>query len=421
MFSRGITENGIRVVTEEIPYVRSASVGVWFKTGSRNEADHNQGLSHFIEHLLFKGTKTRSARQIAEAIDDVGGQLNAFTSKEYTCYYVKALDNHFPLAIEILSDMILNSLFDPVEMEKEKGVIYEEIRMYEDSPDELAHDLLLKAIWGDHPLGYNTLGTHETVRGISREMIFEYMKEHYMPKNIVISVVGNVKHEYVMDMISKAFGSHSGNVPKGGNPAPALKRRKCLKEKDIEQVHLCIGTEGFSRTDKRKYALSVLDSIVGGGMSSRLFQELREERGLVYSTYSYHTSFIDTGLFAIYAGMSPKNTAQVLEIISSELDRIRHGDIREKEINRAKEQLKGNLVMSLENTSNRMSRLAKQELFYDRIYTPEETMAFIDSVTIDDLLKVAEGLPRMSGFSVSAVGPGIDSLGIEKFFEQQAE
>lgn len=405
MYRKTVLGNGVRVVTEHIPYVRSVTIGFWFRTGSRNEGLDNNGISHFIEHMVFKGTTTRSAREIAETIDAAGGQLNAFTSKEHTCFYVRVLDGHLALGVQVLSDMILNSRFCSCEMEKEKGVVIEEIRMYEDCPDELVHDMLADAVLADHPLGKGILGTEATISGLDRATLVSHMEQHYTAGNLVIAAAGNVTHEQVVALVREFLGDMGGDRTPLEVRHPQAKGRSRVRTKDTEQVHLCIGGLGLGRGSNQRYALYVLDMALGGGMSSRLFQELREERGLVYATYSYHTLFQDTGLFTVYAGCRPENVHQVLELTRSECDQLVKYGFDSLELHRAKEQLKGSLMLSLENTANRMSRLAKGELFDETILTPDELMAHIDAVTPLQVQAIAEELLGNGSEVTVAIGP----------------
>lgn len=409
MYQRTVLPNGIRIVTEEIPHVRSAAIGFWYRAGSRDEAPGQNGISHFIEHLMFKGTKTRSARAIAEAIDATGGQMNAYTSKEHTCYYARVLDQHLDLAVEILADMLLNSVFAPSEMEKEKSVILEEIKMYDDSPDELVHDLLAEAAFYDHPLGQGVLGRDETIRAIGREDVVRYIEQRYVGRNLVVAAAGNLVHEQVVEQISRWF-SH---LPEGEADGPPTPLKPPLPQKilvkDTEQVHLCVGSRGFGRHHEDRYAVLLVDVALGGGMSSRFFQELREERGLVYSTYTYHTPFQETGLFAVYAGTSPENVREVVELIRDGLVRAAKEGLRPDELARAKEQLKGSLMLGLENTANRMSRIARAELFQEELLTPDELIRVIDRVTLEDAHRVTRAIVE-NGLIVAAVGPIDDEL-----------
>lgn len=396
------------MVTEAIPHVRSVAIGFWFRAGSRDEAPSENGISHLIEHLMFKGTKKRTARQIAEIVDASGGQMNAYTSKEHTCYYARVLDEHVGLAVEILADMLRHSVFDPVEMEKEKGVVLEEIKMYEDSPDEAVHDIFAEAALAGHPLGRPVLGRDETVRELTREHVLAYLEAHYTGANLVVAAAGNLDHERIVAEVERYFGDLPIGVRSDHPVAVESPGRHIVRTKETEQVHLCVGTLALPRNHPDRYALHVLDVALGGGMSSRFFQDLREERGLVYSTYTYHSCFQETGLFAVYAGTSPANAEIVLELVAKGLRDVRRG-LRPGELERAKEQLKGSLMLGLENTANRMSRIARMELFQEEWLTPDEVVARIDQVTEEDVQRVTASL--FSGdLLLAAVGPVDASL-----------
>lgn len=405
MLKRMTLDNGLTVVYEQIPEVRSVAIGFWVACGSRNESTAEQGSSHLIEHMLFKGTKSRSARQIAESIDAVGGHLNAFTTKEYTCYYVKILDQHLRLGLELLADMVINSLFSPDELEKEKNVVLEEVRMYEDTPDELIYDLLTQTLLKGHPLGHPILGTPESLLQIKREDLLHFKKEYYTPANSCLAIAGNFEAEQLIEECNFFWRNLAGNhIPEASHRVNTL-GTTCLRKKDTEQVHLCVGVPGFNRQHQDRYSLLVLNNILGGSSSSRLFQELREERGLVYSTSAYYAAFRDTGLFSIYAGTSLKNFPAVISLIRNELENIKEKAVPSAELNRAKEQIKGNLWLSLENTVNRMSRLAKSELFYGRFISPDEVLAKVEKVTAEDLIRVSRALFQRDFLTLMALGP----------------
>ncbi len=405
MYQQATLTNGLKIICEPIPHVHSVSIGVWVGTGSCYEDPKFNGVSHFIEHMLFKGTSRRSTKQIAEEIDAVGGQLNAFTTKEYTCYYAKVLGERLHLGIDLLADMFTNSLFVPEEIEKEKLVVLEEIKSYEDSPDELVHDLFAGAVLKGHPLGWPILGTPESIVRINREVIMEYLLQHYTSDNIVFAAAGNIQIDQIISEAEKGFSKLSGEFKHKLPPLPPFSPEIVLKSKDTEQVHLCVGTRGVSRKHSDKYAVFVLDSILGGSVSSRLFQELREERGLVYMTGSNHSAFKDTGIFSVYAGTSFKNYDEVVGLIKGEIKRICNQPVSDKELNRAKEQLKGNLLLSLESTSNRMSRIAKIELYQDQLLTPEESVAKVEAVTKEDVLRIAGEMFGAEEPVITAIGP----------------
>ena len=393
------------IVTESIPYVRSVTLGFWLKVGSRHEGASQYGMSHMIEHMMFKGTGRRTARQIAETIDATGGQLNAFTDKEHTCYYGKVPDQHLALLIDVLADMLQNSTFDSGELEKEKCVVLEEIRMYEDSPDDLVHEAIAERLLCPHPLGRGVLGTPSSVQSFQREDLLDYLTKQYVPPSMIISAVGNISHQQVVDAIEGHFSGYKGVSPAPQTAPVPNGQGDFVRMKDIEQVHLCLGVPGLSRKDEDRYVLHVLDTALGGGMSSRLFQSLREEKGLVYSTYSYHSCYEDLGLAGIYAGTSPDNAASVTDLIKLECQRMAGKGLTPDELNRAKEQMKGSMLLSLENMATRMSRLAKAELYDEGLLSPEEIVAKIDAVTGEDVQRVAERLFGNVTFSLALVGP----------------
>ncbi|NLW57111.1 MAG: insulinase family protein [Firmicutes bacterium] len=405
MIKRATLDNGLPVVCEQIPYVRSVSIGFWVACGSRNETMHEQGISHLIEHMAFKGTKNRTAREIAESIDAVGGHLNAFTTKEYTCFYVKLLDRHFRLGLDLLADLVINSVFSPEELEKEKNVVLEEVKMYEDSPDELVFELFTQALLQDHPLGHSILGTPESIKQLNRDALLQYKERYYTPHNSCLAIAGNFDFDGIIKESNHFWHKLTGEFHPQPEQTFKIQGQDHIRFKDTEQVHLCLGTPGFSRQDSNRYALVVLNSILGGSSSSRLFQTLREERGLVYVTGSYYSAFRDLGLFSIYAGTSLRHYEEVLTLIRKELFSLQENLVSEEELNRVKEQIKGNMWLGLENTSNRMGRLAKGELFYGRYISPEEELAQIEQVTREDLQRVAQMLFTPAQLTLAAIGP----------------
>jgi predicted Zn-dependent peptidase len=396
-------QNGVRIVLENIPTVRSVAVGVWIKTGSRNETPELNGISHFIEHMFFKGTKTRSAREIAESFDSIGGQVNAFTSKEYTCYYAKVLDNHASYALEILADMFFNSTFDPGELEKEKNVVFEEIKMYEDTPDDIVHDLLSQAVYEKHPLGYPILGTEETLATFTNDTLKSYVRDMYTPENVVISIAGNVDEQFIHE-IEKFFGSYEGGNEKSELVKPSFHLNHLSRKKETEQAHLCLGFDGLKVGHDDMYSLIVLNNILGGSMSSRLFQDVREERGLAYSVYSYHSSYQDNGMVTIYGGTGASQLDQLYETIQSTLTTLKRDGITEKELVNSKEQLKGGLMLGLESTNSRMSRNGKNELLLKNHRSLDEIIALIDQVTQDGVNQMANTI-FTENHSLSLVSP----------------
>ncbi len=407
MYQKTVLPNGIRIITEYIPYVHSVSLGVWFEVGSRDEEPTELGLSHFIEHMMFKGTERFSAREIAEIMDRCGGHLNAFTSKEHTCYYFRVLDEHFSTAAEVLQQMLLHSRFEPSEIDKERNVVLEELNMYEDTPDELVHDLLCEALWPNHPLGRNVLGTQETISSFSQNMILSFLERNYTTERIVIASAGSIPHERIVE----EFASSLSALPSGALPTANYSRdlggQDLFRAKDTEQIHLCIGGPALSRDDERKYILYLLDTIIGGGVSSFLFQELREERALVYNTYSYNSFFRDSGCFGIYSGFSPKHWDEVFSVIRTQLgsiDRLITDDV----VQRAKGQLKGSVLLSLESTNNRMIRLARGEMDFGHIVTPEEFIWEIEQVSKEDVIELGLEVYDPAKWTIAAIGP-IDS------------
>ena len=377
---------------ERIPSSRSVSLGIWVKTGSRNENESNNGISHFVEHMLFKGTDRFSAKDIAETFDGIGGNVNAYTSKEYTCYYAKVLDRHLPIAVDMLADMFFHSRFDAAELEKERNVILEEIAMYDDTPDDLVHDLIAKAAYRDHALGYPILGTARNLLELSPEHLRRYMEERYTVNNTVISLAGNID-DSVTDLLETHFGAF-GNVgpEKEKTVAPTFFGEVVFKAKKTEQNHICLSLPGYSLSDLRLHQMILLNNLVGGGMSSRLFQEIREKRGLAYSVYSYHTAHIDSGMFTIYIGTAPKQTKEVLDVTLDVLHNVAENGVTEEELQKGKEQLKGSFILSLESTGSRMNRLGKNELMLGRHDSIDEMIARIDRVTTNDIRELCKSL-----------------------------
>lgn len=411
-------QNGIQLLTEDIPHVRSLAVGVWINVGSRDEGDEVAGISHFIEHLMFKGTEKRTAKQIAEALDAVGGQLNAFTTKEYTCYYARVLDEHLELALDILSDMLFSSKFDVPDIDRERNVIIEEIKMYEDTPDELVHDVFASTIWQMHPLGRPIIGHADVIKQLDRDTFLGYLNKYYVPGNIVISLAGNIDHELAAGKITSYFGGLGGDLSHRSMDLPSPRKEVFCRTKDTEQVHLCLGTPGMPLDHDQIYTFQLVNTILGGGLSSRLFQEIREQRGLVYSIYSYHSSYYDTGIFCVYAGLSKENVSPALELIFKEIKDIRDNGVTDQELRRAKDQLKGNLLLSLENVNTRMSRLGKSQMYLGKVVSPEEIVQRIEKVSGQDIKNLARErfIPRE--FAIASVGPWDDCSLLERSAER---
>ncbi|MCK9475946.1 MAG: insulinase family protein [Candidatus Muirbacterium halophilum] len=383
--------NDITVIYEKLPYVKSISIGVWVKSGTCYEGRFSTGISHFTEHMLFKGTKKRTAKDIAEEFDRVGGYLNAFSSKEYTCYYARLIDEHLELAVEALADITINSTFEPEELEKEREVVIEEIMMYEDNPDELVNDMINEIFWDKHPFGRNILGSIESVNSITRDNMVDFVGEHYTAPNLIISIAGNFKEIEFKKLIAKYFSDISRkNTPKIIIPETFKSRKPVFIKKDIKQTHFCLATTGPSQVNQDKFAFGILSSILGGGMSSRLFQKIREKFGLVYTIYSYTQSHANSGMFVVYFACNEKNTMKVIDLTMQEMINIMKNTITKDELIRGKEQLKGNIVLSLENTSARMRRQASSLIYYDRLIPIEEVVSSIDNVSIDDIVRVSE-------------------------------
>lgn len=400
-----VLDNGVRVLIEELPHVHSAAIGFWVDTGTKNETEENNGISHFIEHMMFKGTSKRTSLAIAQALEDTGGSLNAFTDKEMTCYYARVLDDQVELAIDVLSDMLLNSTMDPVEIRREKKVVLEEIKMYEDTPDELVQDLFSQIFWRDHPLGRAIVGTRQSVRRTTREDIFAYMDEFYTPDRLVVSVAGNVSTSDVLRQLEGTVGRLRRHGKKLEEAAPEPVSTTKLKYKDIEQAHVVIGTQGLPVTHKDRYVLTVLDSLLGGGMSSRLFQEVREKRGLAYTIASFEILYRRAGIFGIYAATNPKSLQQVVDLSLAEVEKVKEGGITEDELQRAKQQLRGSLLLSLEVPRHRMSRMARNELYFGRLIPPAEVIDEIEAVGLEDIQRLTRDLFDPRYLTTTVVGP----------------
>ncbi|MCS1351264.1 pitrilysin family protein [Mechercharimyces sp. CAU 1602] len=383
--------NGVRVIAEHLPHVRSVSLGLWVGAGSRHETKDKNGISHFIEHMMFKGTEERTARQIAEAFDEIGGMFNAFTSKEMTCYYAKVLDQHFGKAASILSDMYLHSVFSEEEIEKEKKVVLEEIYMVEDTPDDLVHDLLSTAVMGSHPLGMPILGTEETVRSFTRSELMTYRSERYDGENLVIAVAGHLPTDY-LQIIEKFFAVEYPSVDHGPDVTVTYEAGVQVRKKETEQAHMAFGLPGVSIRDSRIYASILFSNLLGGNMSSRLFQEIREERGLAYSVFSHHSAYLDGGLFTIYAGTRPGQEDEVLDVVWHILEDIRRRGVNQSELDKTREQLKGSMILGLESSGNRMQRLGKNELLLGSHLSIDEIIEKVDAVTEQDIHSLAKSL-----------------------------
>ena len=393
MIVKEILPNGITLLTEAMPHVRSVAVGVWLKRGSRHETPVQSGISHFIEHMVFKGTKNRSAEVIAAQVDSIGGHMDAFTAKEYASFHLKVLDEHLPLAVDILGDIAMNPLFDPSEMTKEKKVIFEEINMVEDTPDDLVMELYTEAFWPRHPLGRPILGTKSSVSRFRRAELAAFFKSVYRPGNIVIAAAGHLEHGATSRLVRRHFGelAPGGRSHNGGPPRPAS-RIVTRSKKELEQVHLCLGTPAYPQAHEDRYGVYILNTVLGGSMSSRLFQNVREKRGLVYSISSGVSAYSDAGTLTIYAGTGLDSVDEVVRLSLEELRRMKGEALPADELRRAKDHLKGSLMLSLENTGSRMSHMARQEIYFGRAFKLDEILSGIESVTADDVPRIAGDL-----------------------------
>jgi predicted Zn-dependent peptidase len=393
--NRSEYSSGLRIVTEEMPGTRSVALGIWVDVGSRDERPGVAGTSHFLEHLLFKGTRTRTARDIAEAFDAVGGDLNAFTAKEYTCYYCRVRDQDLPMAVEFMSDMLQSSRLASSDVEAERQVILEEINMRDDDPGDLIHDLFAETLWKGHPLGRPVLGTRETIGSTTRDQIKRFYARLYRPEHFVVAAAGNLDHEELCSLVEATIDTGprltagTSRTGRTGGDVPAASGSTLVKNRATEQAHISLGTNAYSRRDPQRFAFSVVNSALGGGMSSRLFQEIREKRGMAYSVYSYHSMFAETGVFAVYAGTTPSKAREVLAIVRREMDDIAGGGLTDEEMDRAKGHLKGGLVLSLEDTSGRMSRIGKSEISHGEILSVDEVLERTDAVTRQDAERTA--------------------------------
>ncbi|HLK31727.1 MAG TPA: pitrilysin family protein [Terriglobales bacterium] len=403
--SREVLPNGLTIITEEMQHIRSISIGIWVKSGSRDEDPQWNGISHFVEHMVFKGTRTRTAEDIARQVDSIGGGMDAFTAKECICFNVKVLDEHLPIAMDVLSDLVLNPIFDIKDIGRERGVILEEIKMDEDNPDYLVHEIFTQNFWKDHPLGKPILGTKDTVKRFEQPILFEYYGERFNPGNLVVCAAGHVDHKQFVDLVTEKFqhlkphsnGYHT--APPKVNPRIIMRNKKAL-----EQVQICVGTPAYPLAHPKRYGSYVLNTVLGGGMSSRLFQNVRERQGLVYAIYSDLNPYRDTGCLSIYAGTSRESAPKVVQSIVAELRRLKNEAVPEEELRRAKDQLKGSLMLSLESSTARMSNLARQEMYFDHFFGLDELIEKIEAVTANDLLATADEFFRQELLAVTVLG-----------------
>lgn len=412
-----VLPNGLKIITEEIPHVHSVSVGIWVEAGSRDECPEENGICHFVEHMLFKGTKRRSARQIAKEIDAVGGVLNAFTSKEFSSFYAKVLAEHLSVALDLLFDLYFNSVFSPQELEKERQVIIQEINMVEDSPDDYIHDLFSESFWPRHPLGFPILGRIETISHMNRQKLKDFFLHNYLSWQPIIAAAGKLEHEALVQAVKNLLDSKKFQPKKRRTTPPRPHPTIQVKEKKLEQIHFILGTRGLAVGDPQRYVFSILNTILGGGMSSRLFQEVREKRGLAYAVYSFISSFLDSGILGIYAGTGDNALRRVIQITLREMRKLTEDLPKPKELQSAKEQLKGNLLLSLESTDSRMNRLAKSEIYFHRFINIEEIIEGIEKVTAEEVSRLAQKIFNPDFLSLTVLGPvNKNSIPLDLFY-----
>ena len=402
---REVLPNGLTILTEKMDHIRSVSMGIWARTGSRHEDADVNGISHFVEHMVFKGTTTRSAEDIARQVDSIGGNMDAFTGKETVCFNIKVLDEHLPVAVDVLSDMVLHPVFDANEITRERGVILEEIKMDEDNPDYLVHEIFTQNFFKGHPLGKPILGTKETVRRFDKDAVLAYYGSKFGPGNLIVSAAGNVEHEEFVGLLRKQFAQLLAGSNGWHDSPPKINSRIILRNKKaLEQVQICVGVPSYRISHEKRYASYILNTLLGGGMSSRLFQNVREKQGLVYSIFSELNPFRDTGLLSVYAGTSRESAPKVVRAIVSEFRQMKDNPVSDEELKRAKDQLKGSLMLSLESSTARMSNLARQEMYYDRFFGMDEIIDRIQAVTVEDLLQSADEFFQPELIAVTVLG-----------------
>ncbi len=405
MHHKTVLDNGVRVLSEHLPHVRSVSLGIWIGVGSRHERPEESGISHFIEHMIFKGTRRRSSLDIARELDAVGGFSNAFTSKENTCIHARVLDRHFPQLVDILSDLFLQSAFDREEMDREKQVVLQEINMVEDTPEEYVHLLHGGHCWPDHPLGMSILGSGDSVASFDQDFLLDYFQRYYTPERIIIAAAGNIRHQDLMKAFKPLFENLPEGTPSTGGSAPSLHSGTFRHEKDLEQVHVCMGGKAPELTSEDRLAGALLNTLLGGNMSSRLFQEIREKRGLAYAVYSFLSAYLDTGILGVYLGTDPSRVNQALEVVHGEIGRILDGDLTEAEMDMMREHLAGGILLGSESTDNRMMRLAKNEYVYNRYVSYEELIENLGKVRMEDVIRVARDCFQSGPVSLVTLGP----------------
>lgn len=405
MVEKTVLSNGLRIITEYMPESYSATVMIWIDAGPNFEQEKINGISHYIEHMLFKGTGKRSAKEIAQTIESSGGSINAFTDKESTCFYARVLKDEVPVAVDILFDMVLNSKLDNQDLELEKQVILEEIKMYEDTPDEVAQDVLVKSFWNDHPLGYPIAGTLESVKGITRDNIVKFIQNYYTPDNIIVSIAGNFDKDKAIEQVNSIISNIYAKSESRLEKKPSVTSEIISIEKEIEQAHICMGFRGTSILEEDRYSLAVIDTCMGGCMASRLFQEIREKRGLVYSINTYETLHRPDGIFGIYAATSPTHVQKVIELIMQEIQKLKNDGLTEEEFQKAKTQLKGSLLVGMESTKYRATRNARSELYFGKIFDTEEICESIDRVASEDIKRLSQYVFDTDYMGISIVGP----------------
>jgi predicted Zn-dependent peptidase len=405
MVTREVLDSGLRLITEKMPHVRSVSIGVWLTRGSRHESEPQGGIAHVVEHMLFKGTATRTAEDIAQEIDSVGGQLDAFTAKEYASYYIKVLDEHVSTAVDLLSDIVMNPRFENDDLDREKKVILEEIKMVEDTPDDLVHELFTQHFWEGHSLARPILGSKETVESFTPATLREYFSTAYVSPNLIVAAAGNIEHAQVRELVERAFAKLPGTREPFGDSTPRVVPQVIVRSKELEQSHVCLGTSSYPQNHGDRYVSYIMNTVLGGSMSSRLFQNVREKRGLAYAVFSGLSAYRDAGNITIYAGCANEAVPEVVELCVGELRGLKQSPIPAAELRRAKDHLKGSLMLSLENTASRMSHLARQEIYFERHFGLDETLAGVEQVSADDVMRVAQDLFANGSLAATVVGP----------------
>jgi len=404
MVTREVLDTGLRLITESMPHVRSVSIGVWLTRGSRHETSDVGGIAHFVEHMLFKGTGTRSAEDIAQAIDSIGGQLDAFTAKEYASYYIKVLDEHLPTAVDLLSDIVMNPRFDLEDLDKEKKVILEEIKMVEDTPDDLVHELFTQHFWEGHALGRPILGSPESVESFTPEILRDYFRGTYVAPNLIVSAAGNIDHARVRELIEPAFAALPPTSAIYDDTVPRVVPQVLVRSKELEQSHVCLGTNSYQQNHPDRYVSYIMNTVLGGSMSSRLFQNVREKRGLAYAVFSGLSAYRDAGAMTIYAGCANEAVGELIDVVVGEIRRLKEEPMSGDELRRAKDHLKGSLMLGLESTSSRMSNLARQEMYFDRQLSLDETLRGVEAVTHDDVQRVTDELFTPASLAATVLG-----------------